>query len=134
MWMLRMRKMMMLRRKTDTKTGKHTLPEPAQSKRTWTFEKSHFVRKFTGKMPHAPATTSIKHLNPYHKNPFSVATLFGEKIRAGRKLSPRYRIYVQDIMEDLEKYCSVKQSFLCSRLEIIGGLERMAASNVEPHR
>ena len=25
------------------------------------FEKSHFVWKFTGKRPHAPATTSIKH-------------------------------------------------------------------------
>ena len=31
-------------------------------------------------MPHAPGTTSIKHraLNPHRKNPFSVATLFGE--------------------------------------------------------
>ena len=35
MWMLRRRgKMMMLRRKTDPKTGKHTLREPAQSKCT----------------------------------------------------------------------------------------------------
>ena len=34
---------MMLRRKTDPKTGKHTLCEPAQSKSTWTFHKSHFV-------------------------------------------------------------------------------------------
>ena len=41
---------MMLRRKTDPKTGKHTLCEPAQSKCRRTFHKSHFVRKFTGKM------------------------------------------------------------------------------------
>ena len=52
---------MMLRRKTDPKTGKHTLCEPAQSKCTWTFHKSHFVWKFTGTMPDAPETTSIKH-------------------------------------------------------------------------
>ena len=37
------------------------LREPAQSKRTRTFHNSHFVWKFIGKMPHAPATTSIKH-------------------------------------------------------------------------
>ena len=49
-WTLRRRrrKMMrwrerMLRRKTDPKTGKHTLWEPAQSKCTWTFDKSHCV-------------------------------------------------------------------------------------------
>ena len=47
MWMLRRRKRMILRRrrrrKTDPKTRKHTLCEPAQSKCTWTFHKSHFV-------------------------------------------------------------------------------------------
>ena len=63
MWMLRRtRKMMrlrrmMLRRKSDPKTGKHTLCEPAQSKCAWTFHKSHFVWKIIGKMPDAnPAT------------------------------------------------------------------------------
>ena len=58
-WMLRRRrrKMMMwrgrvLRRKTDPKTRRHTLcEEPAQSKCTWTFDRSHFVWKFPGKMP-----------------------------------------------------------------------------------
>jgi len=34
---------------------------PAQSKCTWTFHKNHFVWKFTGKMPDATDTTSIKH-------------------------------------------------------------------------
>ena len=43
--------MWMLRRKTDPKTRKHTLRETAQSKCTWPFDKSHFVWKFTGKMP-----------------------------------------------------------------------------------
>jgi len=32
-----------------------------QSTCTRTFHKSHFVRKFTGKMPDAPGTTSIEH-------------------------------------------------------------------------
>ena len=41
--------------------GDSVLCEPAQSKRTWTFHKSHFVWKFAGKMPHASPTTSIKH-------------------------------------------------------------------------
>ena len=57
-WMLRRRsrKMMiwrgrMLRRKTDPKTRNHNLCEPAPSKCTWTFDKSHFVSKFAGKMP-----------------------------------------------------------------------------------
>ena len=99
MWMLRRRRRrrnMMMLRKTDPKTGKQTLCEPAQSKCTWTCHKSHFVQKsgklpdpnsathvlceparsnrawrfekshyfvwkFTGKLPHAPATTSIEH-------------------------------------------------------------------------
>ena len=49
----------MLRRKTDPKTGKHTVGEPAQSKGTWTFHKSHFAQKFTGKMPHASPTDIV---------------------------------------------------------------------------
>ena len=40
--MMRLRRMM-LRRKTDPKTGTHTLREPAQSKCTGTFHQSHFV-------------------------------------------------------------------------------------------
>ena len=50
--MLRRRKMMMLsmtlRRKTDPKTGKHTLCEPARSKCTRTFHRSHFAWILTG--------------------------------------------------------------------------------------
>ena len=38
-----MLRMMMLRRKTDPKTGKHTLCEPGQSKRMSKFQKSHFI-------------------------------------------------------------------------------------------
>ena len=49
MWMLRRRKMIMLGRKTDPRTGKHTLPEPAQARCTWTGYKSHFVWIFSGK-------------------------------------------------------------------------------------
>ena len=65
MWMLtRTRKMtmlrrMMLRRKTDPKTGKRTLCEPAQSKCTRTFQKSHFVWKFAGKAPYAKPATPV---------------------------------------------------------------------------
>ena len=48
--------------------------EPAQSKRTWTFHKSHFVSKFTGIWPDTDGTTSIKHralitVTCYRKNP-----------------------------------------------------------------
>ena len=64
--------MMKLRRKTDPKTGKHSVCEPAQAICAWTFHKSHFGRKFAGKMPDAPDTTSIEHraltVN-YRKNP-----------------------------------------------------------------
>ena len=68
---------MMLSRKTDPKTGKHTSCQPAQSK-----ARGHFTRatlwKFTGKCRrvgyHLDPTPG---LNPYRKNP-SVATLFGE--------------------------------------------------------
>ena len=100
-WMSRMRrkmKMMILRRKTDPKTGKHTLCEHAQSKCTWTFEKSHVVWKFTGKLPGTPPGTvfcaslcsrsahghfrrAVLYGNLQEKcwTPFSVVTLFGEK-------------------------------------------------------
>ena len=104
------------RRKTDSKTGKHTLCELEQAKRTWACHKNHFVWKFRGKMlhtlpahgicarlrsrnargnftrsifcgnlqeknPHTTPPTSIEHraFSSYRKNPFSVATLFGEK-------------------------------------------------------
>ena len=49
-WMFRTRrKMMMLRRKTDPKTGKHTLSKLAQSKCTWSFHKGkmHISQVFT---------------------------------------------------------------------------------------
>ena len=49
----------MMRRKTDPKTWKHTLCEPAQSKCTCTCHQKHFVQKFTGKMPDANPAASI---------------------------------------------------------------------------
>ena len=54
-----------------TLPGDNVLCEPAQSKCTWTFHKSHFAWKLTGKMPNAKDTTSIEHpgLNSCHKNP-----------------------------------------------------------------
>ena len=42
----------------DPNPGDIVSCEPAQSKRTWTLHKSHFVSKFQGKMPE---TTPIKH-------------------------------------------------------------------------
>jgi len=58
--MMRLRRMM-LRRKTDPKTGKHTLCEPAQATCAWAFHKSHSVWKFTGlaKWPRTPPGTSF---------------------------------------------------------------------------
>ena len=68
----------MLRRKTDPKTGKHTLCEPAGSKCTWTFHKSHFVWKFRRKVPYTNPATPIfsEHGKPkrtwtFHKSPFA---------------------------------------------------------------
>ena len=58
MLMLRTRKRIMLRSKTDPKTGKHTVCEPAQSKCTWTFHKSHFVEIYR-EMPHASPTDIV---------------------------------------------------------------------------
>ena len=57
------------------------LCEPAQSKCTWTFHKSHSMRKFTGNWPDTGGTTWNEHraLTPTVKNPFGVATLFGGK-------------------------------------------------------
>ena len=50
-----MLRMMRLRRKTGPKTGKHTLCEPEWSKSMSTCHKrhhyTHFIRKFTSKMP-----------------------------------------------------------------------------------
>ena len=63
--------LMMLRRRTGPKTAPQVLCEPAQSKCTWRFHKSHFIRKFTGKMPRPSWSTLIKHqpLHLYRKNP-----------------------------------------------------------------
>ena len=44
MLMMIMLRMMVLRKRTDPKTGTHTLYEPAESKCTWTCYKSHFMR------------------------------------------------------------------------------------------
>ena len=48
-----MRMRMWMLRRTDSKTGKHTVHQPSQSKCTWTFEKGHVVWKFTGNVPDA---------------------------------------------------------------------------------
>ena len=49
----------------QTKTAPQTLCEPAQSKRMSRFHKSHFIQKFTGKMPQTRVSTLIKH-RPLH--------------------------------------------------------------------
>ena len=43
------------------RTAAHTLCEPAQSICASKFHKSHFTRKFTGKMPRTSWSTLIKH-------------------------------------------------------------------------
>jgi len=49
------------RKNARTKSATHTLCEPAQLKCAWTFHKSHFTRKFRGKMPGPRWGTLIKH-------------------------------------------------------------------------
>ena len=84
------------RKMPNANSAASILREPAQSKRTWTFHKSHFVWKFKRKMPNANSAASCVEIyrknaaragyhldqtpgrNCYRKNPFSVATLFGE--------------------------------------------------------
>jgi len=53
------------------------LCEPARSKCTWTFHKSNFIWKFTGKMPRATDTTWIEH-RALTVTVSQCATLFGE--------------------------------------------------------
>ena len=61
-------------------THTHTLCKPAQSKRMSRFQ-SHFMRKFTGKMPQTRVSTLIKH-RPLHLSivrNLSVAHCLGNK-------------------------------------------------------
>ena len=67
-WMCRTRRqMMILRRKTDPKTRRHTLCEPAQSKRTWTCHKSCFVWNLAGicctSFPRHPFCANLRNRN-----------------------------------------------------------------------
>ena len=60
---------MTLSRKTDPKTGKHTLCELAQAKRTWTFQKSHFVEIYRKNAmdhyhPRSPSNPYLQWQNP----------------------------------------------------------------------
>ena len=74
--MLRLRKMMMLRRrrmlrrKTDPKTGTHTLCEPAQSKCSRTSHKSHFAWKFTGEMARFVRACAVEMQTDIVQEPF----------------------------------------------------------------
>ena len=49
----------------EPRTQTNTLCEPAQSKRMSRFHKSHYIQKFTGKMPRPRVSTLIKH-RPLH--------------------------------------------------------------------
>ena len=65
---------------SEPRTRTHILCEPAGANGTWTFHKSHFIRKFIGKVPQPRWSTLIKH-RPLHlpQEPLSVDTLFWEK-------------------------------------------------------
>ena len=70
------------------KTRQDTLFDPAQSKRTWTLQKSHFVRGFTGKMPQTKSDThtfcgpaQLKCTWTFHKSHF-VRKITGKPARA----------------------------------------------------
>ena len=59
--------MMMLRRRTNPKTGTHTLCKPAQSTCTWAFHKGQFKREFTvkcgGPRPGTTLCASLRNRN-----------------------------------------------------------------------
>ena len=65
--------------------------EPAQLKYTWTFHKSHFDKKITGKMPDAPPAASVlcEHVRAYavemHTDNFTRAILRGNLQEKCRK-------------------------------------------------
>ena len=69
------------RKNAGPQSGDIVLCEPAQSKCTWTFHKSQFMWKFTGKMLDAPETTSIKHraLTLTVRTPQCGHTVWGKK-------------------------------------------------------
>ena len=77
--MMKLRRLM-LRRKTDPKTGKHTLCQRVQLKCTWTCDKRRFVYKFTGKMADGSDTTLIEHgaLTPIERTPQCGHTVWGK--------------------------------------------------------
>ena len=62
----------------DANNGDIVSCEPAQSKRTWTFHKSNFVEIYKKNARAGYHLDQTPGLNPHRKNPFSVATLFGE--------------------------------------------------------
>ena len=66
MWMLRRRrKMMMLRGKTDRKTGKHTLCEPARSKCTRAILRGNLQGKCRTPSPRHPFCASLLNQNAH---------------------------------------------------------------------
>ena len=112
--MMRRRKRMMLSRKTDPTTGKHTwlepapsngtwtchkshveitppgtsFCEPARSKCTWTFHKSNFVLKFERKRPHTScASLRSRHVHGHFSRAILCGNLPGKC--PTHRLSPR---------------------------------------------
>ena len=69
----------------DSNPADSIVCEPAQSKCTWTCHKTHFVRKFTGKMPNASDTTLIEHqpLTVSVRTPQCGHTVWGNMVYSG---------------------------------------------------
>ena len=124
----------MLRRKTDPKTGTHTLCEPAQSKCTWKSHKSHFIRKLTRKMPRPGLSperghtlcASLRSRNALHH--FTRATLY-------RNLQEKCR--AQDSAQNADAHfvraCAVEMHFNGSQEPIYSEIYRKnAAPKIEP--
>ena len=81
---------MTLRRKTDPKTGTPTVCEPAQSKCISTFRKSHFIRKFGGKMLETRVSMLIKHrLWRFRKNPSVWTHCLGKNLKTNPNRNPK---------------------------------------------
>ena len=62
----------------QTKSAPQTLREHAQSKRVSRFHKSHFVRKFTGKMPRPRVSDQAPAFTPNVRTPQCGNTVWGK--------------------------------------------------------
>ena len=108
-------RMLMRRRKADPKTALLVLCEPAQSKCTSTFQKSHFIRNFQEKAAPEPRTTlcaSLRSRNALqHFTREHFFTDFFRKNAAAQNLGPHFARVCA-----VEMHFNISQQQLCTEI------------------